>query len=342
MVLALLVVLAAAVVSAPPSRASLAKPLYDLGDRWVYLLEGSLDGLPGFNASLNGTFQLELSGLVQVDIVGASPSGVRADTHASGFLNGTFTFPTNGTGSGKGNGTVHASGTFSSDASEFWEGQDYLPTTSNSSTGYAVDLTLVITVPALVNVWLNTTTSYASLPAFELGIGESASAAFASDLDAATSVSFFGFTQRMENRTSVTGEWTRHVLGLENVTVEAGTFSAYRLNESLGGFPGLGALPATGANETAWFSNATGSYVKRVAYANGTPVAEMRLKSYTYPAAAPGLSAAEVALFLALPLVAAVVIVFLLLRRRKARQDREKTSSGAGPVGELPPKRPGG
>jgi hypothetical protein len=311
------------------------KPAYDAGDRWIYVLAGSLGGLPGMNASQNGSFQLGLTGIVEVDVVGVNGSWVHAETHATGFLNGTFAIP--------GNTTIRASGTFSSDTVELWEGRDYLPVVSNSSTAYVVDVTVVVTARVTTNLWLNATTSYAGLPPFDMGVGDSATAAFISQLDAATSFSAFGFGQRMENRTTVDGNWTRHVLDLENVTVEAGTFSAYRLNESLGGFPGLAAVvPSAGANETAWFSNDVGNYVRRVAYVNGTPVAEMRLKSYTYPAAPPGLSIAEITLLVAVPIAAVAVLVFLTLRRRRARADQAKASSGAGPVGELPPKKPGG
>jgi len=329
----IVVLLAGILAPAVPGRAALSKPAYDARDRWVYVLQGSLGALPGLNASQGGMFQLGLTGIVQVDILGATSATVRAETRASGFLNGTFAIP--------GNATVSASGSFSSDTVEVWEGQDYLPVASNSSTAYAIDVTVVITARVLLDLWVNATTSYASLPPFDLGIGDSASAAFTSQLDAATSFSSFGFGEHVENRTTVNGTWSREVLGLDNVTVEAGTFSAYRLNESLGGFPGLASLPASGANETAWFSNDVGNYVRRVAYVNGTPVAEMRLKSYTYPVQPPGLSAVETALLIAVPIAAAAVLVFLLLRRRKARRTKTKASSGAGPVGELPPK-PGG
>ena len=322
-------------ILAVPGQAALEKPAYDAGDRWVYVLQGSLDRLPGLNASQGGVSELGLTGIVQVDVTSADATGVRAETHASGFLNGTFVIP--------GNTTVRASGTFSSDATELWEGQDFLPVVSNSSTAYAVDVTVVVTAQVTVDLWLNATTSYASLPPFDLDIGESGSTPFTSQLEAATTVSAFGFGQHRENRTTIAGEWTRHVLGRENVSVEAGTFAAYRINQSLGGFPGLAAVvPSSGANETAWFSNETGNYVRRVAYVNGTQVAEMRLKSYTYPAPSRGLGVAEIAGLLAVPVAVVAVLGFLILRRRRARLEKTKTSSGVEPVGELPPKRPGG
>lgn len=334
----ILVLAAAVLAAANPVRAALAKPAYDAGDRWVYTLQGSLGALPGFNASRGGGFRLGLSGIVEVDITGANASGVQAVTHASGFLNGTFAVPSNFTG----NTTVTATGSFSSETSELWESQDYLPVASNGSTAYAIDVTVGITIHFLLNLWVNATTSYASLPPFDLGVGDSASAPFTSQVAVASSFSAFGFGNRSENRTTVDGAWSRQVLGTENVTVEAGTFPAYRLNESLGGFPGLAALPVTGTNETAWFSNDVGNYIRRVAYVNGSPVAEMRLKSYTYPVAPPGLSVTQIALITVVPLVAVAAVVFLLWRRRKARRDATKGSSAAGPVGELPPKDPGG
>lgn len=313
--------------------AAMEKPLYAAGDRWVYVLTGSLDRFPGMNASGAGLSHLVLNGIVQVDILGPAPGGVRAETRASGVLNGTFAFA---------NLTIDVSGTFSSDASEIWEGQDYLPVTSNTTMAYELDVTVVFTAKIRATVWANASTSYRSLPRFNLSVGDSATAPFTTDLELATTFSSFGFSQHLENRTSAAGAWTRKVLGQENVAVEAGTFSTYRLNESLGSFPGIsGIAPASGANETAWFSNGVGNYVKRTAYVNGTPVAQMRLKSYTYPAAPQGLGLAEMALLVAVPVAAVAVLLFLVLRRRKKTAEG-RGPAGAGPVGELPPKRDGG
>ncbi len=304
----------------------------------MYVLQGSLDGLPGMNASDGGAFQLGLTGIVEVDVVGPAPAlagGVQVETHASGFLNGTFAI--------LGNTTIGVSGTFSADGSEVWEGDDYLPVASNTSTDYVIDVTFVVTTKVTANLWVNATTSYGSLPPFNLSVGDFVSVPFTSDVTAATSVSFFGSGQHMENRTSVAGSWTRQVLRQENVTVEAGTFSTYRMNESLGGFPGIAAVaPGSGANETSWFSNDAGYYVKRVAYVNGTPVAEMRLKSYTYPASPAGFRLFDVVVITAVPIAVFALLLALVLRRRKARRSAAKGSSGAGPVGELPPPKPGG
>ncbi len=324
------------------ARAALQQPTYTAGDRWVYVLQGSLEGFPGLNES-RGNVSLGLSGLVEVDVLGpaqalvggAEVPGVRAETHASGFLNGTFVIP--------GNGTLHASGTFSSDSSEIWEGQDFLPTVTNSSSSYVISMTLGITVSMTANVWVNATNAWTSLPAFNLSVGERAAASFTTDASVTTAFSFLTISNRTQNRTSLSGVWNRQVLGSENVTVEAGTFAAYRMNESLGAFPGLGiALPSGSANETAWFSNDVGYYVKRDAYVNGTQVAEMRLKSYTYPAAPSGLSLLDLTFIAAVPIAAAVLIAFLVLRRRRRRPQAPVTTGNAGPVGVLPPEPPEG
>lgn len=337
-VVVLLVALAVLLASGRPARAALAKPTYAAGDRWVYVLRSSLGGLPGLNASQGGLIALGLTGIVEVDITGPAPDvtgGLRVETHSSGFLNGTFEI--------LGNTTIRATGTFSSDASEVWEDRSYLPVASNSSTGYVIEVTFVITTRVTASLWLNATTAYAPIPPFNLSVGDAASAPFTSDIHLASSVSFFGPSRLNKTATVSEGTWKRQVLGVENVTVEAGTFTAYRLNESLGAFPGLGGVaPASGANETAWFSNDVGYYVRRVAYVNGTPVAEMRLKSYSYPVAT-GLSLVDVVLLAALPIaIVAVLGVLILLRRRKKAAGVAKPSSGAGPVGELPPKNPGG
>ena len=340
--LSVLVAGAAAFLSAGTARAALERPTYTAGDRWVYVLQGSLAGFPGLNET-QGNVSLGLSGLVEVDVVGPAQAlvggvavpGVRVTTLASGFLNGTFAFP--------GNTTVHASGTFSSDTTEVWEGQDFLPTVSNSSSTYTISITVGITVSVSAQVWVNATTSYASLPPFNLSVGESASAPFTTDVSVATTATSLGYSTHMENQTSAAGAWTRQVLGAENVSVGAGVFPAYRLNESLGTFPGLGvAAPLAGGNATAWFSNEVGYYVERQAFVNGTPVATMRLKSYTYPAAPPGLSLLDLTLLTVIPVAAVAILAFLFLRRRKGRKAPPVTVGTAGPVGELPPKGPGG
>ncbi len=341
-VLAMLLAVAGVLATAGGARAGLQRPTYTAGDRWVYILESSLKGFPGFNAS-QGNVSLGLSGLVEVDIQGPAQAtvggikvpGVLAETHASGFLNGTFKI--------RGNGTFQAGGTFSSDTSEIWEGEDFLPTVTNASSSYVISVKYGITISMTADVWVNATTSWSSLPSFNLSAGETASATFSTDASVTTAFSFLTFSNRTENRTSLSGAWGRHVLDAENVTVEAGTFAAYRMNESLGSFPGIGfALPSGGANETAWFSNDVGNYVKRDAYVNGTRVAEMRLKSYAYPAAPPGLSLLDLTLLAAIPIAAIALVAFFVLRRRRRRPQAPTTTGAAGPVGTLPPNPPEG
>src|SRR5207244_11016782 len=60
----------AIVSSMPPTNGALRKPMYAPGDKWVYVLDGSLGGSPGFNAS-QGTFHLALVGLVYVSVIGS-------------------------------------------------------------------------------------------------------------------------------------------------------------------------------------------------------------------------------------------------------------------------------
>jgi hypothetical protein len=69
-------------------------------------------------------------------------------------------------------------------------------------------------------------------------------------------VTFFGETRSLDNETEVSAFWHREVVAAETVTVEAGSFASYELNQSLGTFPGI--LVMTGNNETAYFSNEVG------------------------------------------------------------------------------------
>ena len=308
----------AIVSSMPPTNGALRKPMYAPGDKWVYVLDGSLGGFPGFNAS-QGTFHLALVGLVNVNVIGSGivlvnngyVSAVRVDSRATGWLNGTFSVPPVGSG--------QITGSFTTTSTEFWENHAYLPMESLGTTSYNANVNLGITTPLTLSLRVNATTSYSSVPPFELDVGQNASAAFTAHVELNSTFTAFFQTMTSQNVTDVSSTWHRDVLSRENVSVKAGTFSAYKLNQTLGSFPGLPSGLA-GGNETAYFSNDVGFYVKRTAYENGTPSAEMRLRSYSYGAGpAAGISATQVLLFIVLPIAVIALVVVLLWRRRKAR-----------------------
>src|SRR6267143_81404 len=252
--------------------AALKKPVYTPGDRWVYVLSGSLRSFPGLNAT-QGNFRFDLTGQVDVKVIGSadlvqgntSVRTVRVDSHTSGFLNGTFRLP-NGTGS------VDVTGTFKTDASEFWEDQAYLSVASRSTTSYVAQVTyIVFPTTLLLDLRVNASASFSRVPAFDLDVGQNATTTQTSHLDV----------------------------------------------NSAGNLPGI-PDGVSGANETAYFSNDVGFYVKRVAYSNGTPVSEMRLKTYSYGVApSNGLDITNLVLVFAV--VAAILVVIVLWRRRKAR-----------------------
>jgi hypothetical protein len=295
---------------------ALLRPTYTAGDRWAYVLTGSLDSLPGLNASQMGTFRFDLVGRVDVSVLGPSSvpsgsgtiSGVAVDTTASGFLNGTFAVPNLG--------TAQVTGTFSARTSELWEGRAYLPIQSNTTTSYVADVRLVITTSLAATVRVNASQSAASVPPFDLDVGQNTSAALQTHVVVNSTVTIAGATRSSDNRTDLSSVWRREVLSREPVTVDAGTFTAYKLNQTLGNFPGIGGLSG-GSNETAYFSNETGYYVKRDAYANGTRVAEMRLKSYSYGAKASGFGLTDWLLIVAAVAVGSILVLLYWKRRKK-------------------------
>jgi hypothetical protein len=297
--------------------AALSKPTYIAGDRWVYVLTSTLDSFPGLNASQAGTIHFDLVGQAEVDILGSSSvvSGgvtiptVAARTTTSGFLNGTFQLP--------GVGRAHVTGTFKSSASEDWEDRAYLVIRSNTTTTYTADVTFVITTQLVASLRANATTSVASIPPFDLDVGQSASASLQTHLVVNSTVTAAGRTQSSENRTDVSSLWRREVLSRESVSVEAGIFAAYKMNQTVGGFAGFVGLSG-GTNETAYFSNDTGNYVKRDAYANGTRVAEMRLTSYSFGARASSFGLIDW-LLIVVAVAAGSLLVFAYWRRRKKR-----------------------
>ena len=310
------IVSASAVLSAS---GALRKPTYAAGDQWVYVLDGTLAGFPGFNSS-QGTFHLGLIGFVYVNVIGsatvqasnASVSAVRVDSRANGYLNGTFSVP--GAGSGQ------ISGSFSTTSTEFWEAQAYLPIESLGTTSYHANVMLGITTPLVFDLRVNSTTSFSSIPPFDLDVGQNASVGFATHLELNSTVTAFFRTMTSQNTTDLASTWHRDVLSRENVSVEAGTFSTYKLNQTLGSFPGIPSGLSGSGNETAYFSNDVGFYVKRVAYENGTPAAEIRLRSYSYGAGPPAaFGVTQVLLYIVLPIAIVVLLTVLLWRRRKAR-----------------------
>jgi len=303
------------------SGAALKKPTYAAGDQWVYVLDGSLTTFPGFNAS-QGPFQFGLIGFVYVNVIGpatvlvgnTSIRSIRVDSRATGFLNGTFPVPGGG-------GTAQVQGSFTTSSTEFWEDQSYLPIESQGTSSYHADVTYGFFTTSLdADLRLNASTSVATVPPFELDVGQNATAELTTHAELNSTFSVFGRTESSQNETNLSSTWRRGVLSRENVAVQAGTFSAYRLNQTLASFPGIPTGLSGGGNETAYFSNDVGFYVKRVAYENGTPAAEMRLRSYSFGAGPPsGFSATQVSVIIAVPVAIILLLASLLWRRRKAR-----------------------
>src|SRR5438445_323830 len=149
--------------------------------------------------------------------------------------------------------------------------------------GMAARAVAALSTPLTATVRVNASASVATIPPFELEVGQNASAALQTHLIVNSTFTAAGRTQSSENRTDVSSVWRREVLSRESVTVEVGTFTAYKLNQTVGSFPRIGGISG-GTNETAYFSNETGYNANGDAYANGTHVAEMRLKSYSFGA----------------------------------------------------------
>lgn len=310
--------------------AAVQRPSYSAGDRWVYILEGSLDTLPGLNDTGMGFSVLTLAGRVEVEVLGsaertvagASIRGFEVATRTTAFLNGTFTVP-----GGPSPLPATVSGTLTSQLVEFWEDRGTFAVESRDTATYRIDVAYIVPIHIEVRMRTNATTSVLSEPLFPLDVGQRATASLTTDLKANATIIAFGMESTSEAETRVTTNWSREVLSQESVAVEAGTFAAYRMNQSLSSFPVLGGFASVpGGNESAFWSNDVGSYVKRVAYANGTSVAEVRLQSYRY--GSPGNALLLVSLGLGV-LAGGVAIAALVWRRR-----RRKRATPAGPPGQ--------
>lgn len=311
-----------------PAAAVLQKPTYAPGDRWVYVLEGSLRGFPAFNETQIGQFRFDLVGRVDVEVVGfrdLNRSGVfiptiLVETRTTGFLNGTLFAP--------GIGSAQVTGTFGFLSEEFWEGEGYVPIEASGTTTYVAHVTSVVTADLAFIVHLNSTGSGPSVPPFELGAGENATASVQTRLEANATVTVLGQSRSVENNTEVSSIWRRELGSEESVRVEAGMFATHKFNQTLGLFPGI--LGIAAGNETAYFSNDVGYYVKRVGFQDGEPVTEMRLRSYTY-AAGPGLKATTLLVLILVPAALILLAVFLVRRRRAARKAKRSTPTGSPP-----------
>src|SRR2546427_1622579 len=246
-IVVLFVVTAAVLATSAPSRAALHKPTYAAGDHWVYILDASLSTFPGFNAS-QGPFQFGLIGFVYINVIGpvnvlagnASIPAIRVDSRATGYLNGTVPGP-------GGLGSAQLTGTFATSSTEFWEDQSYLSIQTHGTSTYDADVTFIVTTKLVADLRVDATTSVTASPPFDLDVGQKATANLTSHVELNSTFSAFGRTMRSQNETNITSTWHRDVLSLENVTVDAGTFSAYKLNQTLAGFPGIPAGLSGGA-----------------------------------------------------------------------------------------------
>jgi len=308
----------ASVGIASPATAALQKPAYSAGDHWIYITTASISSFPGLNSS-QGSGQFGLVGQVEVRVIGPAdiPRGntsvhtVQVLTRATGFLNGTFQTP--------GFGSADVTGTFTTDATEYWENQSYLSIASTGTTSYVAHVTYIgLPTDLLVDFRANATTSISPIPTFDLDVGQQATANLVTHVNLNSTFTFFGQTRSQSNATDVSSTWRRDVLSRENVTVEAGTFSSYRLNQTAAEFSGLPPGISAG-NETAFFSNDVGYYTKREAYENGSRVGEMRLKSYSFGPAPPSWLGTWGLPLLVIAVVAGTILAIVFWRRRKSR-----------------------
>lgn len=311
-----------------PAAAVLQKPTYAPGDRWIYVLEGSFRGFPGFNETQIGQFQFNIAGRVDVQVIGfrdvvrsgVSIPTILVETRTTGFLNGTLFAP--------GFGTAQVTGTFGFLSSEFWDAQGYVLIEASGTTTYDAQVTSLVTADLAFIVQMTSTGALPSVPPFELAPGENATATALTRVEANATVTVPGRTRSLQNNTNVSSIWRREIGSEASIRVEAGTFATHRFNQTLGPFPGIPGIAA--GNETAYFSNDVGYYVKRVGYQDGEPVAEMRLRSYAY-AAGPGLKGTTLLGLILIPVAAILLAVFLIRRRRAARVTKRDTRTGPPP-----------
>src|SRR5207247_9235337 len=95
-----------------------------------------------------------------------------------------------------------------------------------------------ITAPLVADLRLNATTSVATVPPFDLDVGQNATTQLATHAEVKSTFSVLSRTMSSQNETNVSTMWRRVVLARDNVTVERGPFGAYKLNQTLTNFTG--------------------------------------------------------------------------------------------------------
>jgi hypothetical protein len=319
-------------LAVPSAQGALERPTYAPGDRWTYVLTSEVDVAP-FLGNETGQASLELAARLDLDVVGAGTvvrggrtlSTVVVATSLSGFLNGTAVFEQDGFPA-----SVTMTGTVAVNATEAWETDGYWPVASSGQFAYDFEVTFLVTVAFAVDATFNVTASVAHDRTYPLDVGDVATASVETETELTVTVEAFGLPPTT-NASSLAAQGTvrREVVAVEEVTVDAGTFEAYRFAQDVvpvGGLGVPGLLLAT--NETAFFAPAVGNYVRRDLYANGTQVGEMRLKSFRY-----GEGLAAVLPWLVGGGGAAVVGVaaWWTWRRRRRRTPPDGPPGGAGP-----------
>lgn len=232
------------------------------------------------------------------------------------------------------------SGGFTANASELWEDRGYLPVEYHGTSTYQADISYILTTSFELATRFNAITSVTQGPSFPLDVGQVSSATLRTDLNLSATATVGTRRVTTENQTAESSTWRRTVVSLEAVRVEAGTFEAYRVDQGPASLLDIvGAPTPAGGNETSYFSNDVGYYVKRVIYLNGTQIAEMRLKSYsrgvTGGASLPLPAIAAVA---GAGAVGAPVVAWALLRRKRSPLPQ---APEAPPDGDRPEARRG-
>lgn len=274
-------------LAAPGVRGALERPVYAPGNRWTYVLTSDLDELPGSENATEIDATLQLSARMDVEVVGdgevqvggkAVPTVV-AKASLNGFLNGTVMIPQDPVPL-----VVETTGTVAMNATEEWEGEGYWPVSSRGTVTFNLEVVIsIVTATISMESVLDVLSSVTYDRTFPLDVGDVVNVMVATNTTVVTTTEVLGMT--MTGEASNTSESTvrREVVGMERVSVEAGTFDTYRMEQGIVPTGGLGLLGLPlGTNETAFFAPSVGNYVRRDLYANGTQVGEVRLKSFSF------------------------------------------------------------
>lgn len=288
-------------------------PRYSLEDRWEYLVDGQLAGLPGLIESAG---EITVGGLATGRVSSAGASGVTLSWTVELGLEGSISFQLNET-----TFQANLTGTIRTSQADRYQVPEFLPREAEATTGFDFALE-VLGVPLPFTAASEVTTTHtpqADYPTYPLSVGEMM-ARFPTAVRAnfTSVIAGIGFQNQTETDANTTLRLS--VASPSSIAVPAGNFSAFQVQaellEGMASLPLLGVFPAD--RQIGYYSNEAGNAVLVQFFLQEQLLGNATLRTFTYapPAEIPFW---QQPLFL-VSLLAIPIVVLVLLYWRERRK----------------------